>query len=89
MKEGKILDRIFDQTNLYAESAPGTTVVELTANRRVLIENHRGVTTYGCSEICVNGSNGTICIRGKYLQLARMSKLQLVITGCVECITIL
>lgn len=86
--DDKFFDRILARADLYTETLPGTTLVELVGNSRVLIENHRGVTVYGCSEICINGSNGPLCIRGQKLELARMTRQQLVIVGRIDCISI-
>lgn len=85
MKErGRIFDKIAFQTELPTESVPGTSLVEIYGYRRVLIENHKGVSMYGCKEICVKVSYGQLRICGSGLELARMTKQQLVITGQID-----
>ena len=89
MKNRKnILDKVALKAELPGECAPGAPLVEIVEDRRVLIENHRGVVNYTCNEICVKVSYGQICVLGSYLQLARMTKHQLVITGQIEGLTL-
>lgn len=63
---------------------PGVPLVELSGDRRVLIEHHRGVVAYGCGEIRVRMSYGLLCISGSGLYLARMTREQLVICGRID-----
>lgn len=90
MKNAKnLLERMTFAADLPGESIPGTPLVELAGNRRVLIEHHHGVTEYGCGEIRVKVSYGQVCICGSGLELARMTKEQLVITGSIDAITLI
>ena len=41
-------------SSLYAAALPGLSLVEICGSKRVLIENHRGIVSYGCNEIRVN-----------------------------------
>lgn len=59
-------------------------LIEIFGDCRVLIENHRGVKGYSTSEICVCTLCGTAYIQGQGLEIARMSKHQLVITGTID-----
>lgn len=67
----------------------GLPLVELAGDHRVLIENHRGVTEYGTERICVKVKYGTLCICGCEMEVAKMTKEQLVITGRIGSVTIL
>lgn len=67
---------------------PGVPVVELAGDRRVLIENHKGVVEYGKERICVKVQYGLLCICGIDMELAKMSKEQLVIAGKIESVSI-
>ena len=78
------LDRLADQTDLPGEMDMGQTVVELAGDRRVLIEHHRGVIQYGHQQICVRVRYGTLLVAGEALELARMTKQQLVICGRID-----
>ena len=50
---GKSLQRLSGTIYESNIALPGVPIVELAGDRRVLIENHRGVTEYGMERICV------------------------------------
>jgi len=82
MKQRKnILDQILTVADLNKESLPGLPLVEIIGDNRVLIENHCGVKAYGSEEIKVNTNKGDIIICGSCMELACMTKNQLVVTG--------
>ena len=81
-----VWQRITNAADLQSEPEPKLPLVELAGYKRLLIENHRGVSQYGCNEICVNVDYGSIYISGEKLELACMSKEQLVVTGTVESV---
>lgn len=87
MKQRKnLLERMAFAADLSTEPLPKLPLVELAGEHRVLVENHLGVIQYGCQEICVKVSYGHISISGKCLELARMTKEQLVVTGVIESV---
>lgn len=86
--KNNFFDWLMDRTDLLTEPTPGVTLVELAGDKRVLIENHGGVTVYGHREIRIRVSYGMLCVQGTNLELARMSKQQLIITGCIECVSV-
>lgn len=83
-----MLERFMLGADLPGELPPGLPLVELIGERRVLIENHRGVIAYGCNEICVKVQYGLLTVKGCELMLAKMTKDQLVITGKIDCISV-
>lgn len=80
----RIMDRLIESADLPGEPLPGQTVVELAGDRRVLIENHKGVSQYGRDKITVRVRYGTLMVCGCGLELGRMTKEQLVITGRID-----
>lgn len=66
---------------------PRTPLTEITDNRRVLIENHRGIASYGTQQIRVNAACGYICIQGNYLQLRCITKEKVVVTGHIHAVS--
>lgn len=68
---------------------PGNTVVEIAGYRRVLIENHRGVTQYSPQQISVHVKYGQVCICGTGLTLSQMTCSRLVICGSIDSVTLL
>ena len=83
-RRNRILERLAQSVDLPGEAIAGQTVVELVDDRRVLIENHNGVTEYGREKICVRVRYGRVEICGCGLELARITKDQLVITGRIQ-----
>lgn len=72
--------------DLPGEPLPGQSLLELTGDRQVLIENHRGVTQYSRERIGVKVNYGELLVCGRGLELARMSQGQLVVSGAVDSI---
>lgn len=85
MEKG-FMQRITSAADLNDEPLPGVPLVEIAGDSRVLIEHHFGVTQYGRCQICVRVKYGLVVVQGTRLELARMTKQQLVITGCIECV---
>ena len=73
-------------SDLSAEPHPREPLVELVGQNRVLIENHLGVLGYECNEICVKVKFGKVVVCGETMVLSRMTKEQLLITGCIESV---
>ena len=84
-----IFGRLASVTDLPDERLPGQTLVEIMDDRRVLIEKHQGVCLYEPTMIHVKVKFGTVCICGCNLEIARMIKEQLIITGTVECVKLI
>lgn len=87
-RKDSFFDKIMFHTELPSETLPGMPIVELFGSHRILIENHKAVTMYGCNEIRIRFSYGQLSICGSCLELVRMSKQQLVITGQIERLTL-
>ena len=86
--KGHWIQRMADRADLYGEALPGVPVVELAGDRRVLIERHRGVTEYSPQRIGVRVPYGIVRIGGCGLELTRMTKDQLVISGRIDTVAI-
>ncbi len=86
MKKGSAFVRLASSVDLPEEPIPGRPLVEILDNQRVLIENHLGVCEYEDTVIRVRVKNGSICVLGCNLELARMTKGVLVISGRIEAV---
>lgn len=84
-----ILQRLTEGSDLPNEPIPAMPLVELAGDRRVLIENHKGVTEYSREKIRVQVRYGQLCVCGAGLELAMMSREQLVICGRVDSIQLI
>lgn len=82
----RFLERLALDSDLMPEPMPGQTVVELTGDSRVLIENHKGVKAYGREQILVRVRWGILSVCGCGLELKHMSREQLVICGKIDSI---
>ena len=87
-KTRHILDRLSLISGYPTEALPGVTLIELAGNSRVLIENHKGVAVYRSSEIHIKTGYGSVCVSGANLELARMTREQLVITGMISALAL-
>ncbi len=85
-KDRHFFAHIMEQTAIDPELLPGQPIVEIAGERRVLIENHRGVSSYGKDRILVKVPFGTICICGCQLQILHMTKERLVISGRIDSV---
>jgi sporulation protein YqfC len=85
-QQRRILQRLVLGADLPTETIPGLPLVEIVGQSRVLVENHCGVTAYGCNEVCIKVQSGLICICGSGLELVQMTNCQLIITGRIECV---
>ena len=88
-KKGKIIERLAVAVDLQDEPFQGIPLVEIAGDHRVLIENHRGIMEYGTKAIRVKVKYGYICVCGSGLELARMNRGQLVISGHVDAVQLI
>lgn len=84
----KFLEQLALDTDLGTDAVPGQPIVEISGERRVLIENHFGVKAYSRESIVVNVKYGRVCVCGYGLELKRMTKEQLVIQGKINGVTL-
>jgi len=89
LRKGSILEKLTYGGVLGEESILSLPLIELASNRRVLIENHKGVTVYSCHEICIRVCFGFVQVFGAKLQLAQMTKERLIITGCIDSVKLI
>ena len=85
MKESRgLVKRLRNLIFASGQSLPGIPIVELAGNKRVLIENHLGITEYEHEKIGVLVKYGKVTITGESLEIGRLSNQQLVITGRID-----
>lgn len=87
-KRRQIWERLADGADLAAEPMPGQPIVEIAGDRRVLIENHFGVKEYSREKIAVKVKYGFVCVCGCGLELIRMTREQLVISGRIDAVSL-
>lgn len=87
-KDGWWRDFWTEQADLPGEAGSAQPLVELAGDRRVLIEHHLGVVQYGRECICVKVKYGVVSVEGCGLELARMSREQLIIRGRIDRVSL-
>ena len=88
-KAYRIMEMLADRAELETEPMPVQPIIEVAGDRRLLVENHRGVSAYSTEKILINVGFGTVCVCGFGLRLIRMTKEQLVIRGRIDSISLL
>lgn len=88
-KAYRIMELLADRAELETEPMPAQPIIEVAGDRRLLVENHRGVSAYSTEKILINVRFGTVCVCGCGLGLIRMTKEQLVIRGRIDSISLL
>ena len=86
--QNRFLGRLAAVAYSQDEPIPGTPIIEIAGNRRVLIECHNGISQYTDRLVCVNVKFGFVQVAGESLEICRMTKDQLVISGCIDEITL-
>ena len=81
---GKLKDSaeaLSERINVPADVLSGAAKLTLNGRRHLLIENHRGILSYGDKLIAVDCGAAKVRISGDELQLAAMDKTDMLITG--------
>ncbi len=69
--------------DLPADALAGLPRVTLTGNRRVCVENHRGLLCYSMERVEIHGGQVRVCITGTDLYLRVMHKDAVIVTGLI------
>jgi len=80
---------LWERLDLPGESFPGQVLVEIAGENRVLIEHHHGVREYSRRKIGVKVKFGVVEVCGNCLELRCMTREQLVISGKIDCVTLI
>ena len=87
-KSLKVFRRFFNEFTSEIQPLTGIPIVELTSDTRILIENHQGVSEFTNERISIRVKFGRIVTCGSTLEIAFMSKHQLVISGQIKTISV-
>ena len=79
-----LLERTAEALDLPGDVLAGLPHIELTGNRELRMENHKGILAYGEEEIRISGGKLEITVRGRGLELRAMNAGELLITGAIR-----
>lgn len=79
-----MLEDIAERMELPAEALLGAAKLSVTAGKRAVVENHRGVLEYSPLHIVIGTSRGKLSISGSDLIIRAMNKTELLITGRIQ-----
>lgn len=74
-------EKVAQVFSLPADAVAGLPLLELTGDRQLRVERHRGILAYDPREIHIGGGKVTIRVRGMGLELKVMNRTELLITG--------
>ncbi len=82
------MDKVATNVDFDNDLFPYLPIVEISGDKRVLIENHCGVQGYESGKISVNSKLGSIIVCGEQLKIRKMTKEQLIISGRINCVSL-
>ena len=77
----KIWAKAAELFDLHPELLEGLPHIEILGGRRMLIENHHGIVSYGDREIVINGGQVVIKVEGRDLRIRSITIMALWIEG--------
>ena len=81
MKKGGLLPSLAERLELPEEALDGAAKLTVTAGRRALIENHRGILEYSRERIAVAFGRERLSLIGEGLRIVAMNRKELLICG--------
>lgn len=84
----KLANRLPEVLNIPDQTLPGVPIIELYADRRVLIEGKCAIMQYDCNCIKLRSCSFRVSICGSGLSITELSGEQLIITGTVDCVSV-
>ena len=83
-RKERLLERTAEALELPGDLVAGLPRIELTGDRELRMENHRGILAYGSDEIQIAGGRLVVKVRGENLELRAMNAGELLITGALR-----
>lgn len=77
---------IVESLKLPKDSMLGASIVTVTGNKDVFVENYKGILVYSPEAIVLQGKTCQISIVGKRMTIDYYTNEDMKITGCIECV---
>lgn len=87
-RKRSFLERATDALELPSHALAGLPFLELTGDKELRVENHKGILAYGQEEIHISGGHLLFKIQGHGLELRTMTAVELLITGQITAISL-
>lgn len=88
MRKEKKHTGIADGIGVIADTVAAKPLIEIYNYTRVLIENHCGILCYAREKVQIRMRHGSLCVCGENLELKRISREQLVVTGAIHGVSL-
>ena len=85
-RKESLLEKTAQTFDLPADVVAGMPRIELTGDRELRMENHKGILAYGKEEIHISGGKLIVRITGSELELRAMNASELLITGRIAAV---
>lgn len=82
----KLAEDVSDFLDLPEDAVLGSARVEITAGKRLLIDNHHGVLSYSEETVTVLLPDGKLAVYGDRLRMKAMTERQLLIGGRIDSV---
>ena len=82
----KLAEDVSELLDLPEDAVLGSARVEITAGKRLLIDNHRGVLNYSEETVTALLPDGKLTVCGDRLRMKAMTDRQLLITGRIDSV---
>lgn len=87
MAKESIRVRAADMFDIPADTRGGLLHIEMTGNREVFIENHKGILELSENEVLLNGGKKTVRVVGSGLCVLAMNAEEVRLSGVIESIS--
>ena len=84
----KVRGRLPELLGIPDQTLPGVPIIEIYGDRRVLVEGRCSVVQYDINCIKLRNPCGIVSVCGCGLQMAELSRVQTIITGNIESVSI-
>ena len=88
MRKSGFVRSLVMQTGLDPDPVCNLPLIEISGDSRVLIENHKGIISYNCSEVCVRVQYGSLVVCGEGMYLAQIRRDSLAIVGRISAVAL-
>lgn len=85
-RKSRMMEQTIGAAQSIGATLPGVPLVEITADCRVLVENHKGILQYDTDQILIRVKYGAVLVEGMDLALNKMTKEQLLICGRITSV---